>query len=86
MPSANQMPVTGSSKRKKSAADRPGPGIIMRAIHQMMDAGHGINVPPCPGVPNGQLGVLRTGVKEVALKLGYDDQDGNKRNLAGGKV
>lgn len=53
----------------------PGQKLIMRALAVTIDAGHGVPVPPVPGVPPGTEGLRRADLRQEAQRLGYADPE-----------
>lgn len=67
--------IEAAPKRKKTAEDRPGPKIILRALGQLRDTGQTYIVPPVPGVPLNTVGVERKTLRERAGAIGHPSKD-----------
>ncbi|MDB5433539.1 MAG: hypothetical protein JWP35_4655 [Caulobacter sp.] len=69
------VPDEGGGRRRQPVSEKPGPALILRSLHQMLEAGQGVIVPAYPGVPPGTQGVERRALRERAVLQGYSDPD-----------
>ena len=74
-PVFEEPPLAGGVKRKKAVDEKPGPALVMRAMHLMIEAGQCEIVPGYPGVPPNTKGVRRVPLRVKASSIGYAGED-----------
>jgi hypothetical protein len=74
-------PAPARKSRRQTIADKPGPALILRALHQIIEAGQPGQtefvpvVPVVPGVKAGTVCVRRSTLRNKVMDLGYADPD-----------